>query len=260
VAPQVAGGRPVAALELRDVSKRYADRNAELTALANVNFAVAPGSFVSIIGPSGCGKSTLLKIILGVIAPTSGENLFAGRRVSGPQPDIGMVFQTPALLAWRPVLANVLLPIEIRRHPLEHYRPRARDLLALVGLQEFQQHYPRQLSGGMQQRVAICRALIHDPALLLFDEPFGALDDLTRDQMNHEVLKIWEHTAKTIVLVTHNIGEAVYLSDQVIVMSPRPGRVTAIVPVELGRPRHTEMRHQSAFADCVRRLRATLGV
>jgi NitT/TauT family transport system ATP-binding protein len=254
-------GPPVGiALELHGVSKRYRHRAIDLAALEAVSFAVPTGSFVSIVGPSGCGKSTLLKIILGVVAPSAGEVRFDGRRVEGPQPGIGMVFQSPALLAWRSVLANVMLPVEIRRYPEPPYRERARALLAMVGLEEFATHYPQQLSGGMQQRVAICRALIHDPRLLLFDEPFSAVDDLTRDQLNQEVLKIWERTGKTIVLVTHNIGEAVYLSDQVVVMSSRPGKVTAIVPIRLPRPRRPDLRLEPVFAEHVRRTQVSLGM
>jgi len=248
------------ALELHGVSKLFRHRALDLTALDDVSFSVPTGSVVSVVGPSGCGKSTLLKIILGVIPASSGAILFDGRRVEGPQPSIGMVFQSPALLAWRSVLANVLLPVEIRRYADAPYRERARELLAMVGLEEFSTHYPRQLSGGMQQRVAMCRALIHDPPLLLFDEPFSALDDLTRDQLNQEVLKIWERTGKTIVLVTHNIGEAVYLSDQVVVMSARPGKVTAIVPIRLPRPRRPDIRHTPAFIDHVRLTQASLGM
>lgn len=255
---QSADTRAGVALEVRDVSKQFRHRSIDLPALDRVSFSVPTGSFVSIVGPSGCGKSTLLKIILGVMPRSSGEILFDGQRVEGPQPSIGMVFQSPALLAWRSVLANVLLPVEIRRYPEPSYRERARELLAMVGLGEFGTHYPRQLSGGMQQRVAICRALIHDPPLLLFDEPFSAVDDLTRDQLNQEVLKIWERTGKSIVLVTHNIGEAVYLSDQVVVMSTRPGKVTAIVPVRLPRPRRPEVRFTTAFIDHVRLMQASL--
>jgi NitT/TauT family transport system ATP-binding protein len=248
------------ALELHDVSKRYRHRAIDLAALDAVRFAVPTGSFVSIVGPSGCGKSTLLKIILGVVPPSAGEVRFDGRPVEGPQPGIGMVFQSPALLAWRSVLANVMLPVEIRRYPDAAYRTRARELLALVGLEEFGTHYPHQLSGGMQQRVAICRALIHDPRLLLFDEPFSAVDDLTRDQLNQEVLKIWERTGKTIVLVTHNIGEAVYLSDQVVVMSARPGKVTAVVPIRLPRPRRPDVRLTPAYLEHLRMTQASLGM
>jgi NitT/TauT family transport system ATP-binding protein len=254
------GARAGIALELREVSKRYRHRAVELTALEAVSFRVPTGSVVSVVGPSGCGKSTLLKIILGVVPPTAGEVRFDGRPVEGPQPGIGMVFQSPALLAWRSVLANVLLPVEIRHGAAAPYRERARELLALVGLGEFETHYPRQLSGGMQQRVAICRALIHDPRLLLFDEPFSAVDDLTRDQLNQEVLAIWERTRKTIVLVTHNIGEAVYLADQVVVMSARPGKVTAVVPIGLPRPRRPDVRLTPAFIEHVRRTQSSLGM
>lgn len=257
---QPASERAGVALELHAVSKQFRHQSADLPVLDQVSFAVPTGSFVSIVGPSGCGKSTLLKIILGVTAPSSGEILFNGERVQGPQPSIGMVFQSPALLAWRSVIGNVLLPVEIRRYAQPFYRERARELLAMVGLQDFSTYYPRQLSGGMQQRVAICRALITDPPLLLFDEPFGALDDLTRDQLNQEVLKIWNRTGKTIVLVTHNIGEAVYMSDRVVVMSPRPAKVAAIVPVDLPRPRQPEVRHTSAFVERIRLTQANLSI
>lgn len=245
---------------MRGVSKSYRLRARDLVAIDRVSFAVPRGRFVSIVGPSGCGKSTLLKIILGVIPASAGEILFNGRPVTGPQPNIGMVFQSPALLAWRPVLANVLLPVEIRRYPPARYLQRAQELLAMVGLSEFQTSYPRQLSGGMQQRAAICRALIIDPPLLLFDEPFSALDGLTRDQLNQEVLKIWERTGKTILLVTHNIEEAVYMSDQVIVMSARPGTVTAVVQVDLPRPRQLAVRQTAEFFECVTRVRTGLGM
>ncbi|MGQ0550801.1 MAG: ABC transporter ATP-binding protein [Armatimonadota bacterium] len=255
-----AGGRAGVALEVRGVSKSYRLRARDLVAIDRVSFDVPRGRFVSIVGPSGCGKSTLLKIILGVIPPSDGKILFDGRPVTGPQPNIGMVFQSPTLLAWRPVLANVLLPVEIRRYPRARYSQRAQELLAMVGLSEFQTSYPRQLSGGMQQRAAICRALIIDPPLLLFDEPFSALDGLTRDQLNQEVLEIWDRTGKTILLVTHNIEEAVYMSDQVIVMSARPGTVTAIVHVDLPRPRQLAVRQTAAFFDCVNRIRTGLGM
>jgi NitT/TauT family transport system ATP-binding protein len=246
------------AVELRGVSVRFSHRAGIVTAVEDVSFRAAPGRFVSLIGPSGCGKSTLLKVILGVLPATAGEVWIDSQRVSGPQSHVGVVFQSPVLLAWRSVLDNVLLPIEIRGYPMAVYRERARRLLALVGLEGYERHWPRELSGGMQQRVAICRALVHDPPLVLFDEPFSAVDDLTRDQLNQEVLHIWEQTGKTVVLVTHNIGEAVYMSDEVIVLTARPARVATTVAIDLPRPRELEMRHTPAFVDYVRRLRAHL--
>ena len=251
-------GRKGIALELRDLTVDFVRRGSVLPAVRGVTLRVVPGQFVSLIGPSGCGKSTILKVILGVIPMTSGEVWLDGRRVYGPQPDIGIVFQSPTLLAWRSVVDNVLLPVEIRGLPIVPYRDRARRLLEMVGLGEFERHWPRELSGGMQQRVAICRALIHDPPLILFDEPFSALDDLTRDQLNHEILRIWERTGKTVVLVTHNISEAVYMSDQVFVMTSRPGRLAGSVLIELPRPRYYEMRHTPEFVAHVRELRAHL--
>jgi NitT/TauT family transport system ATP-binding protein len=254
-----AGAGPVH-LEVHGLSKEYPSRAGAIRALRDVDFAVHRGEFVSIIGPSGCGKSTLLKIILGVVPASTGAV-----RIDGSPEDriarasIGMVFQTPSLLPWRRVLENVLLPIDALGRPREAYRGRARDLLTLVGLAGFEGRYPRELSGGMQQRVSLCRALIHEPDLLLMDEPFGALDALTREEMQIELLRVWRETAKTVLFVTHSIDEAVLLSDRVLVMAPRPGRMTTSVPIELPRPRGADLRASPGFQAHAHRLRQSLG-
>jgi len=237
------------------LDKIYETSEGALSALASVSFDVARGEFVSIIGPSGCGKSTLLKITLGVVPLSGGEIRIDGRVVEGPQVDIGMVFQTPALPPWRRVLDNVLLPIEVLDKKPADYKDKARELLALVGISEFEGSWPRELSGGMQQRVAICRALIHDPGLMLMDEPFGALDAMTRENMQAELMRIWEEAHKTILFVTHSIDEAVLLSDRVIVLSPRPGRIVEEVTIELARPRTAATRSRSDFQDYALHLR-----
>jgi NitT/TauT family transport system ATP-binding protein len=219
-------------LEIRGLGKEYPASPHPVAALTDVNVTAARGEFVSIVGPSGCGKSTLLKIILGVIAPSRGSIL-----IDGVQPEdarkVGMVFQSPALPPWRKVLGNVLLPIDALGLPRRAYVERARELLELVGLSDFAQRYPRELSGGMQQRVALCRALIHEPELLLMDEPFGALDAITREGMQAELLRIWRRTGKTVLFVTHGIDEAVFLSSRVLLMSQRPGTIVDEVAVDL---------------------------
>lgn len=192
---------------------------------------------MTLVGRSGCGKSTLLRIVAGLIAPSSGTVAIAGRRVSGARRDVSLVFQRPALMPWRNVIDNVLLPVEILRLRKRDYRPVAADLLALVGLDGFERRYPYELSGGMQQRVALCRALIQDPQVLLMDEPFAALDALTREEMSLELQRIWTERQKTIVFVTHSVQEAVLLADRVIAMSPRPGRIVRTIDVRLPRPR-----------------------
>ncbi len=247
-------------LEFIGLEKTYATRDGAVRALESVTFAVAKGELVSIVGPSGCGKSTLLKIILGVIPYTGGDALLAGKRIAGPQLGAGMVFQIPALPPWRRVLDSVLLPIEVLGLPRRDYERKARHLLALVGLAGFERKLPNELSGGMQQRVAICRALIHDPGLLLMDEPFGALDALTREVMQAELLRLWAETHKTILFVTHSIDEAVLLSDRVIVMSARPSRVAEDLAIELPRPRSVAARSLPRFQDHAQHLRRLLGV
>jgi NitT/TauT family transport system ATP-binding protein len=254
-----AGAEPVH-LAVHGLSKEYPSRAGAIRALSEVAFAVRRGEFVSIIGPSGCGKSTLLKIILGVVPGATGQvevGGTAGDRIA--RAAIGMVFQTPSLLPWRRVLDNVLLPIDALGLSREAYRDRARALLGLVGLSGFEARYPRELSGGMQQRVSLCRALIHEPDLLLMDEPFGALDALTREEMQVELLRVWRETAKTVLFVTHSIDEAVLLSDRVLVMTPRPGRMTRDLAVDLPRPRTADLRASPRFQAYAHELRQSLG-
>ena len=242
-------------LELRDVSKTFETDEGEMRAVDRCSLAAREGEFVCLLGPSGCGKTTLLRMAAGLIPPTSGEVFFEGQRVEGPPPDIGMVFQRPVLLPWRNSLDNVLLPIEFLGRSTGELRPRAQELLKLVGLEGFERRYPYELSGGMQQRVAISRALIHDPKMLLMDEPFGALDAMTRDVMNLELQRIWLERQKTVVFVTHSIDEAVFLADRVVIMSKRPGRIIEDLRVALGRPRKLEDRFSPQFADSAIRAR-----
>jgi NitT/TauT family transport system ATP-binding protein len=227
-------------------------------ALDQISFEVEEGSFVSLVGPSGCGKSTLLKIISGLLAATSGEIHVNGKPVDGPLENVGMVFQAPVLLKWKSALGNVMLPVEFAKLDRATYLEKARALLHLVDLQGFEEMYPYELSGGMQQRVSLCRALVTDPQILLMDEPFGALDAMTRDELDLELLKIWDGKRKTALFVTHNIQEAVFLSDTVIVMSPRPGRVIRKLGIDLPRPRTMEMMSSGKFCEYTLQIRAML--
>jgi len=247
-------------IEVRNLSKIYGSQDGPVEALSDLSFTIADQEFVTIVGHSGCGKSTLLKIIAGLLPPSSGAVTVRGRAVSAPLKDVGMVFQRPVLLDWRTILANVMLPVEMLRLPRREGAQRALDLLQLAGLSDFRHHYPGQLSGGMQQRAAICRALVHDPSLLLMDEPFGALDLMTREEMNLELLKIWSERRKTTLLVTHSISEAVFLADRVIVMTPRPGMVADIVPVMLPRPRQPETKLDAGFRELVQVIGRKIGV
>ncbi|MEU9364170.1 ABC transporter ATP-binding protein [Streptomyces avermitilis] len=225
-------------IEVDGLHKIYRPRRSEPThALSDIAFSVRRGEFISVVGPSGCGKTTMLKIFAGLIPKSVGTVRVAGRDVAGPLPEVGMVFQAATLLPWRTVLQNVMVPVEVRKLDARVYRERAERLLVMVGLDGFEGTYPHELSGGMQQRAGICRALVHDPAVLLMDEPFGALDAMTREYMNVELLRIWRESGQTVVFVTHSIPEAVFLSDRVVVLSPRPGRVAEIVDIELERPR-----------------------
>jgi len=219
----------------------------DLRALVDISLDVQDNEFVSLLGPSGCGKSTLLMLAAGLITATDGAIEIAGRRVSRPQTDIGIVFQAPVLLPWRTALGNVMLQAEARGLDREAYRHRAIELLEKVGLDGFRDSLPWQLSGGMQQRVSICRALVHDPPVLLMDEPFGALDALTREQMMVELQRLWYRSGKTILFVTHSISEAIFLSDRVVVMTPRPGRVERLIDIELPRPRRLRMMGSPSF-------------
>lgn len=242
-------------LEMNDVGMVYDTRSGPIQALEGIDFAVGPGEFLAVLGPSGCGKSTLLTIASGLDFPTSGMVRVGGQPVTRPITDVGIVFQSDVLLDWRRVLGNVLLQIEMRGGDVGAYEPRARDLLRMAGLAGFEHKYPFELSGGMRQRVSICRALIHDPPMLLMDEPFGALDALTREQMVLELHRIWNETRKSVVFVTHDIQEAVFLADRVLVMTPRPGRIAEMRKVDLPHPRTPEMRESTQFLAIVSQIR-----
>jgi NitT/TauT family transport system ATP-binding protein len=241
-------------VEIRGVSKSFQktvkDSTAEIKALTDVNLSVNANEFISIIGPSGCGKTTLLKIIDGLIPHNSGQILINGKKVSGPGPDRAVVFQTFALLPWRTVLANVEFSLELRRVAKEERATIARDYLKRVGLEGFENHYPHELSGGMQQRAGLARALAVNPMILLMDEPFGSVDAQTRQLLQEELLQLWQHERKTVIFITHSMDEAVYLSDRVVVMTPRPGRVAEILDVPLPRPRIAdEVRRDPQFVE-----------
>ena len=243
------------------VGMTYQAESGPVEALRDVGFSVGRGELVALVGPSGCGKSTLLRVVAGLRRPTRGSVEVDGRAVTGPIPSVGMVFQAPVLLKWRTVRDNVLLPAELAGLERARYRERAEHLLRLVGLDGFADRLPRELSGGMQQRAAICRALLLDPPLLLMDEPFGALDAMTRDEMNLELLRVWGEPAaarKTVVFVTHSIPEAVFLADRVVVMSPRPGRVARVVDVPLPRPRTPATRAAPQFGALSLEIHETL--
>jgi NitT/TauT family transport system ATP-binding protein len=234
-----------AAIEVRRLRKQFGD--AGVLAIDDVSLSIRPGEFVSVLGPSGCGKSTLLRCIAGLEAPSGGSVAVNGAPVEGPPEGLGMVFQRDALLDWRNVADNLMLPVDFRRGDRAAARSRAAALLALTGLNGFEKAYPAQLSGGMRQRVAICRALVDDPVLLLMDEPFGALDALTRDQMNIELQRMWLTEHKTVLFVTHSISEAIFLGDRVVVFTPRPGRIADVVEVKLARPRRLAVRASDQF-------------
>ena len=234
-------------IDIGDLRHTFRRGGMVTTALDGVNLSVQPGELVVVVGPSGCGKSTLLRIMAGLLAFTSGRVRVGGRDVAGPQTDLGIVFQSPVLLDWRNVLENVLIQLELRGLDPARYRERAMSLLADVGLAGFEDRRPRELSGGMRQRVAIVRALIHSPALLMMDEPFGALDALTREQMRIDLEKLWLAQRHTLVFVTHGITEAVALADRVVVMTPRPGRIEKIIAVDLPRPRNKAVITSSRF-------------
>ena len=235
-------------IELAGVSKTFRSRQGDLVhALEDVTLRVEPEEFVSIVGPSGCGKSTLLRLVGGLTLPSRGVVRVRGAEVREPFPDAGFVFQSAVLLPWRTVVDNVLFSMEMLGERREAYRARALELIELAGLRGFEGKYPWELSGGMQQRVAICRALVHDPGLLLMDEPFGALDAMTREEMSFELLRIWGERRKTILFVTHSIPEAILLSDRVVVMTPRPGRLARVLTIDLPRPRTVEMEFDERF-------------
>jgi len=240
------------------VRKVYNAGASALEAVSSVSFAARAGEFVSILGPSGCGKSTLLMMVAGLEPLTAGRIDVAGQPITGPRADIGVIFQDPVLLPWKSVLDNVLFPIHILKRPVREYAERARQLLDMVGLSEFSTKRPHQLSGGMRQRVAICRALVHDPTLLLMDEPFSALDAITRDEMNAALLDIWQRYQKTVLFVTHGIREAVFLSDRVLVMARRPSTLIADVSIPLPRPRRLTIEETPEFNEICALLRAKI--
>lgn len=242
-------------IDIRGMSKVYPTRTGDVTALVDVDLQIANGEFITIVGPSGCGKTTLLKILAGLEQPTDGEVRLDGTPVEAPTGDVGMVFQKATLLPWYDILKNVLLPISLSGKVKENHRKHAVDLLSRVGLEDFLHKNPGELSGGMQQRAAICRALVHDPSVLLMDEPFGALDAMTRDSLNVELNRIWRDTAKTAVLITHSIVEAVFLAERVVVMSPRPGRIVEIVDIPFGKERTLELLEDPEFNRITGRIR-----
>jgi NitT/TauT family transport system ATP-binding protein len=235
-------------LSLQDVSKVYATRDGPVRALDGVSVRARQAEFLSVVGPSGCGKSTLLMIAAGLTRPSSGAVMMDGRPVERPRTDIGIVFQSPVLLEWRTALANVMLQAEAKKLERNAAQARARALLRAVGLSGFEEKFPHELSGGMSQRVSLCRALIHDPPQLLMDEPFGALDALTRDQLNLDLQQICAERRMSVLFITHSVPEAVFLSDRIMVMTPRPGRVERLIEVELPRPRTLALRETPEFA------------
>jgi len=247
-------------IAVKALSKRYGAGDNAIVALENISFTVGDGEFLAVVGPSGCGKSTLLKILAGLQPASEGQAFLRGTRIDGARKDIGVVFQSPVLFPWRSVLGNVLLPAHVQRLKKAEMTRRGLDLLKLVGLSGFENRYPRELSGGMQQRVALVRALLHDPSLLLMDEPFGALDAMTREAMNVELQRIWLERRKTVVFITHSTAEAVFLADRVIVMTPRPGRISDTLPIALPRPRSLDVVNTESFGAYVRRIRAALNV
>jgi NitT/TauT family transport system ATP-binding protein len=243
-------------IRMLGVAKAYPSAEGEVESLKPLEFDIHEGEFLSIVGPSGCGKSTLLKLVGGLLPATRGSIEISGQRVEGPAGNVGIVFQNHVLLAWRTVLENIMLQIEVRKLPRERGLAHARELVEMVGLKGFENKYPWQLSGGMQQRASICRALVHDPAILLMDEPFGALDAMTREKMNLELQRIWSAAKKTVLLITHSIPESIFLSDRVLVMSERPGSIAAIYDVPLPRPRTLAMMGGAEFGALAQKIRA----
>lgn len=248
------------AITIENLTVRFSSKRADVTALDDIDLQVADGEFVSIAGPSGCGKSTLLKVVAGLTDATAGDVLLRGKKVRGPQREIGYVFQRAALLEWRSVRKNILLQAEMRGMPRQAAQQRCDELIEMTGLTGFENALPHELSGGMQQRVSLCRALLHQPKVLLMDEPFGALDALTREKMNVELHRIWRETGTTVVLVTHSVAEAVYLANRVVVMSPRPGRIVETLDVDLPVDRdYAETMERQEFITVANRVRDLLG-
>lgn len=253
--PEPHSGAP-ALIEIDGLEKSYRSHDGgRIRALGPVSLDIREGEFLTIVGPSGCGKSTLLKLLAGLIDRSAGQIRIRGKAIEGPQRDIGVVFQAPVLLPWRTALENVLLPAAVHGLNTEQSRKRAIELLAMVGLEDFHAKYPNELSGGMQQRVAIARALMHDPSTLLMDEPFGALDAMTRENMNVEIRRLWAEAGKTVLFVTHSIPEAVFLGTRVLVLSSRPGQIAEIVDVDLGDDRTLDLVASDVFGTYTRRIR-----
>src|SRR5260221_8515792 len=253
VSDRAAGATP--GITLSGVSKTYRSRDGDLPSLKPLDFHINEGEFFVVVRPSRCGKSTLLNMISRLLAPSTGEILVDGEQVTKPHGNVGIVFQNALLLPWRNILSNVMLPIDMKKLPRAEYLVRAKALLKLVGLEGFEKKLPWQLSGGMQQRASICRALVHDPKIMLMDEPFGALDAMTREKMNVELMRIQRETGKTVLLITHSIPEAVFLADRVLVMTERPGAIAAIYDVPLPRPRSLDAMADPAFTELVQRIR-----
>lgn len=248
------------AITIDNLTVTFSSKRSTVTAVDNVSLRVTDGEFVSIAGPSGCGKSTLLKVVAGLTDATSGDVRLRGKAVRGPQREIGYVFQRAALLEWRSVRRNILLQAEMRGMPRKAAQARCDYLIEMTGLTGFENALPHELSGGMQQRVSLCRALLHEPGVLLMDEPFGALDALTREKMNVELHRIWRETGTTVVLVTHSVAEAVYLANRVVVMSPRPGRIVETLDVDLPAEReYAETMERPEFIKVANRVRDLLG-
>jgi NitT/TauT family transport system ATP-binding protein len=243
-------------INVSNLTKIYETREGDqIRALHNVSFSVDSGELITVVGPSGCGKSTMLRILAGILRKSSGEVAINGQAILGPHREVGVVFQAPVLLPWRTVLENILLPSELHGSVKDRHKETARHYLAMVGLAGFADKYPNELSGGMQQRVGIARALAHEPTFLLMDEPFGALDAMTRESMNLDLLRIRAESGKTVLFVTHSIPEAVFLGDRVFVMSPRPGRIAEIINVDLPKPRKLEVINSEPFGSVVSRIR-----
>jgi NitT/TauT family transport system ATP-binding protein len=241
-------------ITIQNVKKVYKSRTGPVHALGPMDLSVQQSEFISIVGPSGCGKSTLLLLVAGLLEYEEGEIKIDGKLVDKPQTDIGIVFQTPVLVDWRDVLGNVMMQIEMRKLKTADYLERAKELLESVGLTDFQKRYPFELSGGMQQRTAFCRALIHDPPLVLMDEPLGALDAMTREQLRVDLEQLWLKTKKTVLFVTHSIPESIQLSDRVVVFTPRPGLIERVIDIELPRPRTMAVRESPEFQHYVHEL------
>lgn len=241
-------------ISISGVSKSFATRTGKVQALQEINLTIRKGEFVSVLGPSGCGKSTLMMLLSGLEGVTTGRISVGKKHINGPNPDAGIVFQQDVLLEWRSALQNILMQAEIRKSDMNEARDRARQLLKMVSLHDFENAYPKELSGGMRQRVSICRALLHEPPLLLMDEPFGALDAMTRDQLQIDLLRLCTKGDMTVFFITHSITEAIFLSDRVVVMSPRPGRIERIIDIDLPRPRRLAMREDPRFNEYTREL------